>query len=88
VVDCWQSQKTPSLGTVTDLTKYCKLIQNLQKLFTVDLYRNINLSSLFLTHRQLQVNSKVILAIFYYINASSFKKFYTEAVKGEVTTMQ
>jgi len=30
------------------LTKYYKLIQNLQKLFTVDLYRHINLSCCFL----------------------------------------
>jgi len=29
------------------LTKYYKLIQNLQTLFTVELYRNINLSRFF-----------------------------------------
>jgi len=31
-----------------------------------------------------QINSKVALTIFYYINTPSFKKFHTKAVKGKV----
>jgi len=64
-------------------TKYYNLVQNLQKSLTAELYCNIILSCLFKNTAR-QVNSKVILTIFYYINALSFKKFHTEAVKGEI----
>jgi len=52
------------------LTKYYKLIQNLPKLFTVDLYRDINLSCLFKNTTR-QVNSKVIPTVFYNSNSST-----------------
>jgi len=58
-------------------------MQDLQKLFTVKLYRNINLSCLF-KNTSWQVNGKVILTIFYSINAPIFKKFHTKEVNGEV----
>jgi len=60
-----------------------RLLQNLQKPFTVELCRNMNLSCFF-TNTARQVYSKVTQTIFNYIDAPSFKKFHTETVKGAV----
>jgi len=54
--------------------KYYRLLQNWQKPFNVEIYRNINLSCLLLRTHARQINSKVTLTIFYYINTPSFKK--------------
>jgi len=66
----------------TRLNHLLHLITKLAKA-TVEMYHTINLSCLFeITTRQ--VNSEVALAIFYYINTPSFKKFHTKAVKSKV----
>jgi len=50
------------------------------------MYRNINLSCRLFKITAPQVNSKVALTIFYYINTPGFKKFHTKAVEGKVCT--
>jgi len=55
-------------------TKYYRLLQNLQKQFTVELQRNMNLSCLF-TNTTRQVYSKATETILNYIDVPSFKKF-------------
>ena len=61
---------------------YYNLLQNWQKPFTVEVYRNINLSCLFkITARQ--VNSKVALTIFYYINRPPYLIFDRKVTKNK-----
>ena len=59
------------------LMKHYNLLQNWQKPFTVEVYRDINLCCLFkITARQ--INNKAALTIFYYINyvEEPFRRFW------------
>ena len=54
-------------------------MQNWQKPFNVEIYRNIKLLVLpFLRTHARQINSKATLTIFYYINTPSFKKSFIQ----------
>jgi len=59
--------------------EYYRLLQNWQKQFNVEIYRNIKLLVLpFLRTHARQINSKATLTIFYYINTPSFKKSFIQ----------
>jgi len=60
------------------ITKLAKAIHCPNVLY----YKLLILPSFELTARQ--VSSEVALAIFYYVNTPTFKKFHTKAVKGKV----